>query len=163
MKNMKKLLLSLAVLGLALGVMGQGTTTSEMNGIITDDSNAPLEGATVVAVHNPTGSQYGAITNATGYFTIPLMDVGGPYTVTVSYVGYASFEKTDVYLQLGQGYSVNTQLSTTEVAIAEVAVIGTRVKQYDLFDGNRTGAETVLDEGQGGWRRHLLCRNEQPL
>jgi len=79
MKTMKKLLLSLAVLGLSLGVMGQGNTTSEMNGTIKDDANAPLEGATVVAVHTPTGSQYGAITNDQGYFTIPLMDIGGPY------------------------------------------------------------------------------------
>ncbi len=71
MKTMKKFLLSLAVLGLSLGVMGQGNTTSEMNGTIKDDSNASLEGASVVAVHNPTGSQYGAITNDQGYFTIP--------------------------------------------------------------------------------------------
>ncbi len=42
---MKKFLLSLAVLGLSLGVMGQGNTTSEMNGTIKDDSNASLEGA----------------------------------------------------------------------------------------------------------------------
>ena len=103
MKTMKRVLLSLAVLGLALGVMGQGTTTSEMNGIITDDSNAPLEGATVVAVHTPTGSQYGAITNDQGHFTIPLMDVGGPYTVTVSYVGYADYTKSDIYLSLDRG------------------------------------------------------------
>ena len=32
------------------------------------------------------------------------------------------------------------------MAIAEVAIIGTRVKEFDVFDGNRTGAETVLDE-----------------
>ncbi len=146
MKTMKKLLLSLVVLGLSLGLMGQGTTTSEMNGTIKDDTNAPLEGATVVAVHTPTGSQYGAITNDQGYFTIPLMDVGGPYTVTVSYVGYAERTKSDIFLQLGQSYSLNTQLSTTEVAIAEVAIIGTMTREYDLFDGNRTGAETVLDK-----------------
>lgn len=143
---MKKLLLSLAVLGLSLGIMGQGNTTSEMNGTIKDDSNAPLEGATVVAVHTPTGSQYGAITNDQGYYTIPLMDVGGPYTVTISYVGYAEFSKSAIFLQLGQSYSLNTQLSITEVAIAEVAIIGNRTREYDLFDGNRTGAETVIDK-----------------
>ncbi len=136
----------MAVLAMSIAAFGQGTTTSEMNGIITDDNNDPLEGATIVAMHTPTGTQYGAITNDQGYFTIPLMDVGGPYTVTISYVGYSNFEKSGINLQLGQAYSVNTQLSVTEMAIAEVAIISTRVKEYDLFDGNRTGAETVLDE-----------------
>jgi len=146
MKYIKKLLLSFAMFGLALGVMGQGTTTSEMNGIVTDETGSPLKGATVVAVHTPTGSQYGAITNHQGYFTLPLMDVGGPYNVTISYVGYASFEKLDVYLSLGQAYSMNTQLTISEMAIAEVQIVGSRVKEFDLFDGNRTGAETVIDE-----------------
>ncbi len=146
MKKMRRLVLSLVVVAMSVAAMGQGTTTSEMNGTIKDDTNAPLEGATVVAVHNPTGSQYGAITNEQGYFTIPLMDVGGPYTVTITYVGYAEYKKSDIYLQLGQAYSVNTQLSTSAMDIAEVAIIGSRTRKYDLFDGNRTGAETVLDE-----------------
>ncbi len=146
MKKVKRLLLSMMVLGLAAGVMGQGTTTSEMNGTVKDENGNPLEGATVVAVHTPTGSQYGAITNDQGYFTIPLMDVGGPYDIKISFVGYTTFEKKDIYLSLGQAYSINTQLSTSEVAIAEVQVVGRRVKEFDVFDGNRTGAETVLDE-----------------
>jgi hypothetical protein len=150
MKTMKRLFLSLAVLGLALGVMGQGTTTSGMNGQVLDENSEPLEGATVVAVHEPTGSQFGAITGPKGFFRIPNMNVGGPYTLTVSYVGYENYQQGNISLTLGQTFQVNVSLGIAKVAIAEVAVVGTRVKEYDVFDGNRTGAQTVVESEQIG-------------
>ena len=146
---MKKLFLSLAVLlGISLGAMAQGTTTSGMNGQILDDQSQALEGATVVAVHEPTGSQFGAITDSRGLFRIPNMNVGGPYTVTVSYVGYESFTQENISLQLGQTFALNVSLGMSTVDIAEVAIVGTRVAEYDVFDGNRTGAETVVGSEQ---------------
>lgn len=145
---MKKLLLSVTFMGLAIGVMGQGMTTAGMNGQILDDNSNPLAGATVVAVHEPTGSQFGAITGNKGFFRIPNMYVGGPYKVTVSYVGYENYEQGNINLTLGQTFQLNVKLGMTEVAIAEVEIVGRRVKEFDLFDGNRTGAETVVGSEQ---------------
>ena len=150
MKTIKKLLLSLAVFGLALSVMGQGTTTAGMNGQILDDNSSPLAGATVVAVHEPTGSQFGAITGEQGFFRIPNMNIGGPYKVTVSYVGYENYDQGNIYLTLGQTFQINVELGMTQVAIAEVEIVGRRVKEFDVFDGNRTGAETVVGAEQIG-------------
>ncbi len=148
MKILKKVLLSLVVLGLAMGVMGQGTTTAGINGQVMDENSEPLAGATVVAVHQPTGSQYGAITGEKGFFRIPNMNVGGPYTVTVSYVGYENYELGNISLSLGQTFQMNVDLGVAQVAIAEVAIVGSRVKEYDVFDGNRTGAETMVGADQ---------------
>ncbi len=148
MKRIKKLLLSFAVFGMALSGMGQGTTTAGMNGQILDDNSRPLAGATVVAVHEPTGSQFGAITGEKGYFRIPNLHIGGPYKVTISYVGYENFEQGNIYLTLGQTFQINANLGMTQVAIAEVQVVGSRVREFDVFDGNRTGAETVVGEEQ---------------
>ena len=52
-----------------------------MSGRITDESG-PVVGATVVAVHEPTGSQFYSVTDAKGYYRLNSITAGGPYTVT---------------------------------------------------------------------------------
>ncbi|MEN8137426.1 MAG: carboxypeptidase-like regulatory domain-containing protein, partial [Bacteroidota bacterium] len=76
-------------------------TTSGIDGLVKDPTGETLPGANVVAVHTPSGTQYGATTNIDGRFTIPSVRVGGPYTITVSFIGYNNFEVKDVNLQLG--------------------------------------------------------------
>ena len=70
----------------SISLMAQ-VTTSSMNGRVIGGKSETLPGAGIVAVHTPTGSQYTATTNADGMFYIPNMVVGGPYKVTVSFVG----------------------------------------------------------------------------
>mgnify|MGYP002615587418 CR=1 FL=1 len=45
-------------------------TTSVLSGKIIDDQNEYVIGATVVAVHEPSGTMYGAVTNVDGRYTI---------------------------------------------------------------------------------------------
>ncbi len=122
---------------------GQGTTTAAMNGRVVDEQGNPLPGATVIAVHEPTGSQFGGITDPEGYFRLPNMNVGGPYTVTISFVGYQKVVKNNIFLTLGQTYKLNVSMKTSTTQLAEVAVQGKRVS-YNEFDGNKTGAQTVV-------------------
>jgi len=126
---------------------GQGMTTSGMNGRILDNSGESLIGATIIAIHNPTGSQFATISDADGYYRIPNMTVGGPYTITVSYVGYENFQQEGIFLSLGQTFKLDAGMSETAVSIAEILVVGSRF-EYDLFDGNVTGTETVIEEEQ---------------
>lgn len=114
-------------------------TTSGMNGKVTGSNGESLPGATVVAVHTPSGSQYGTTTDVDGSYRIPNMNVGGPYKITVSYVGFESYTNSEVYLNLGQTYKLSVKLSEKASALEGVEVVGAR---YDIFDGNRTGAET---------------------
>ena len=53
----------------AAGVNAQ-VTTSAISGKVTDEQNETVIGATIVAVHEPSGTQYGAITNVDGRYTI---------------------------------------------------------------------------------------------
>lgn len=118
---------------------GQGVTTASITGRITDSSGQPLPGATVIAVHEPTGSQYGNVTDADGFFRIPHMNVGGPYTVTVSFVGYQDYKEEGIYLSLGQTFKFNRSLAEAATELQEIVIT-----TGGIFDGNRTGAETNL-------------------
>ena len=62
MKHLFFLILSLVMIGTASAQV----TTSSINGKVTDSNGEVLVGATVIAVHNPTGTQYGALTNVDG-------------------------------------------------------------------------------------------------
>ncbi len=138
----------LAFLMITATSFAQGTTTSSMNGRVLDTGNESLPGATVIAVHTPTGSQFGCITDNDGYFRLPNMNIGGPYKLTVSFVGFESFEKDNIYLTLGQAFRVNVTLGEKQLELEEVQVVGTRIQEYNIFDGNRTGAETVISSDQ---------------
>ena len=53
----------------AMGVNAQ-VTTSAISGKVTDEQNETVIGATVIAVHEPSGTQYGAVTNVDGRYTM---------------------------------------------------------------------------------------------
>lgn len=121
-------------------LLGQGSTTSAMNGRITDENGEPLIGATVLAVYTPTGAEYGNITDVDGFYRIPNMKVGGPYIITVSYVGFETKTQENIYLDLGQAYKLSLSLAESAQALSEVVVTASS----GIIDGNRTGAETKV-------------------
>ncbi len=102
---------------------GQGTTSSDMRGIVTDANGEPVIGATVVAVHQPSGTSYGTATNTEGNYQLPGMRVGGPYTVTVSYTGYAPNSLENVELRLGETFRHDFMLSEANIQLDAVMVV----------------------------------------
>lgn len=136
-------LVCIAILGISSSVYGQGATTSTMNGTITDGDGNPLPLVTVQATHVPTGTLYGTVANENGKFYIPNMRAGGPYEVKATYVGFEDATQTGVFLTLGQTYKVNLAMSETDIVLEQVVVTAT---SGDIFDGNRTGAETYVSE-----------------
>ena len=120
-------------------------TTSGMNGKITDENGEALTGATILVVETQTSSEYATVSDAKGFYFIPNMNPGGPYKVTVSFVGFEPFVKDQVYLTLGQTLKNNVKLSETATELEGVEIVANK---NDIFDGNRTGAETVIDRDQ---------------
>ncbi|MDP3432234.1 MAG: TonB-dependent receptor, partial [Bacteroidota bacterium] len=116
-------------------------TTSGMNGKITDANNESLPGATVVAVHQPSGTQYGTISNSEGRFTLQGMRSGGPYKVEVSFVGYNKATYTDVNLFLGESFGLNVVLKEESFDVGEVIVVGAKPS---AFSTEKTGAATNI-------------------
>ena len=137
---MRKFYLVICCLLFAAGMHAQ-ITTSSMTGTVKSVDGELLIGATVVAVHTPSGTQYGTTTNVNGVFNIGNMRVGGPYSVTFSYIGYETEVVEDVHLALGSGANVDASLLETGMTIGEVVVSG---RQDAIFNSNRTGASTNL-------------------
>lgn len=134
----------MSILGVANTLQAQ-VTTSSMSGFITDENGGALLGATVVAVHQPSGTRYGTVTNEDGRYTLPGMRVGGPYQVTVSYVGYQEIVKNNVFLSLGTAATLDFKLQEEAVNIEGVEVVANR---NDVFSSNRTGAATNITTQQ---------------
>src|SRR5215831_10096384 len=66
----------------------QGVTTGSITGTVVDAQGATVPGASVVAVHEPSGTRYEATTRIDGHYSLPGMRIGGPYTVTATLAGF---------------------------------------------------------------------------
>lgn len=117
-------------------------TTSSIKGVISDETNVGLPGANVIAVHTPTGTTYGAATNIDGRFNLVNLRVGGPYTITVSYVGYNDQSFSDVFLTLGKTENLALSLTPDSSQLDEVVL--TVNNPNGVFGSDRTGAETSV-------------------
>jgi hypothetical protein len=137
-----KLLLVLMLISLTMSGYAQ-VTTSSMSGRVTDERGA-LIGATVKAVHGPSGTAYGVVTNSEGRYTIQGMRTGGPYLVEILYLGFSDFVQNNVYLQLGETYVLNARLSESETLVEEVLVTGLATK----FTTEKTGPSTNINNEQ---------------
>ncbi|MFY0654796.1 MAG: TonB-dependent receptor [Cyclobacteriaceae bacterium] len=122
----------------------QGVTTGGLIGKVTD-GNESLPGATVLAVHVPTGSRYGNVTDASGLYRIPNMKAGGPYKVTITFVGYNEFVKEDIFIKLGQSAKLDAVLSESATQLEELVI---SAEQGGVFDANRNGVSTSVSEEQ---------------
>ncbi len=116
-------------------------TTAQINGIILDDAENGLFGANVVAVHVPTGSIYGTNTLDNGRYTIPNLRVGGPYKITVSFIGFETQTMENVFLQLGDKQRLNF---TVKSAATELTTVEIKATSGSVFQSGKTGAETTI-------------------
>ena len=142
----KKFRFLLVALILVSATMMQAQVTSaSMSGKVTDNKKEPLIGATIVAVHTPTGTVYGTTSRNDGSYNLPNMRIGGPYTIDVSYIGYKTDQYTDFNLSLGQDLTLNVPLNEDTQMLGEVVITSER---NPVFSSNRTGAQEVITRDQ---------------
>ena len=142
---MNKLVKTTLLTFLVSGLIGQGVTTAGLGGSVTDQDGKLLVGADIVAVYTPTGAQYGAATRSSGAYTILNMKVGGPYKVTISYIGYKSQTLDNISLSLGATERMNFQLSQEAISLGGIEVTA---EMDDVMNGDRTGAATFIGAEQ---------------
>ena len=132
------------MLTLSLTVMAQITTSSMAGKVANTGTNEEVIGATIVAVHEPSGTRYAAVTNTSGRFSIQGMRTGGPYNVTVSYIGFQPKTFKGITLQLGETYHLDVTMNEDANELTEVVVSGKASK----FTAEKTGASTNISSQQ---------------
>ncbi len=120
-------------------------TTSSLSGKVTEaGTGEEIIGATVQAVHEPSGTRYMTVTNSEGRFNIQGMRPGGPYTVSISYVGFQKKNYTDIKLALGEVFNLKAEISENANELGEVVVSA----QASKFANEKTGASTNISRQQ---------------
>ncbi len=143
---MRKILqLTLALMLAATGGLMAQVTSASIVGKVVDKNNEGLPGASVIAVHGPSGTQYGTITRADGRYSLPNVRVGGPYKITVSFVGYTTQEKNDLFISLGNEADITFPLAESGTELGEVVVSGVI---DPILSADRTGAATNVTRAQ---------------
>lgn len=136
---MSKFLVNLCLLLSCCTFAMSQVTTSAISGLVLDENEEPLSGATITAIHETSGTHYGTITNTHGNYYLQGLRTGGPYRIEISYVGYGSAAIADVYLQLAETYSCNVTLQPS-VELDEVVIVAVRTR----YASEKTGASTHI-------------------
>ena len=134
----------IAALAFAVPASAQ-VTTGSMAGKVLNARQEGVSGASVIAIHLPSGTTYEATTRADGGFTIIGMRVGGPYSVTIAYTGggTAAFApETQENIEVNLGVATDLVFNVKEIAVTETVTV---TAQSDaIFASNRTGAATAV-------------------
>ncbi|OYD47620.1 hypothetical protein CHU00_01755 [Sphingobacterium cellulitidis] len=137
--RMKKSLLFFALVLASYGTIQAQVTTSSMSGVVTQTNGDKTTGATIKAIHTPSGTVYTSSSNEAGRFSLAGMRVGGPYKIEVTFVGQEPIVYENVFLQLGRSFELNPVFGESTTTIDEITITGVK-KGQNL----KTGASTSI-------------------
>ena len=140
----KRLHLLVALLAFMVTTAMAQITTSSVSGKITANGEDVI-GATIKAVHQPSGTVYRAVTNIDGRYSIQGMRPGGPYVLEVTYVGYKNKQVKGISLSLGQNTVLNETLSEDAAQLEDVVIVADRNNNMRT---DRAGATTSINADQ---------------
>ena len=146
MKLSFRVALAAAVLMGAFGATpasAQTVTTGVIAGKVADQQGGVLPGATVVAVHTPTGTTYQAVTDVDGRYSILNVRVGSPYKITVTMSGFMEEALDDVAVTLGDATTTNFTLKLKTVS--EAVTVTAYTTPIDI---QRPGAAANISQAQ---------------
>lgn len=104
-----------------------------------------LAGATIIAVHQPTGEKYITTSMNKGNYSLNNMKSGGPYQIICTYIGHKSDTVVNVFLSLGTMAEQDFGMISMERNLSEVIVTA---KGNPLFNKRRSGVVTNITKEQ---------------
>ncbi len=113
------------LLMLPFAVLGQ-ETSGTLNGTVYDAAGAPLPGASVVAIHQPSGTRYATSADAKGRYYLPNLRIGGPYSVEALMISMKTDRKEAITIRLGSAILLNFALADQVQQLGEVSIQATK-------------------------------------
>lgn len=101
-------------------------TSGSLSGQVKDASGQPIPGATVTAIHTPTGTRYAMAADAKGRYFLNNLRIGAPYRVTASMTGMNKSERDDIAVRLGGSQQLDFVLDDQVQNLNTVTVSATR-------------------------------------
>lgn len=118
-------------------------TTSSISGTVKQSNGEALSGASITAIHTPSGTKYATVSNKSGSFTMPGLRPGGPYTLSCQFTGMKKQDVEDITLSLGDNYTVSLTMVPSATTLTEVVVSGGKAAS-----NQKTGASTNVGQRQ---------------
>ena len=141
------------------GLATAQVTTATVRGTVKGaDDGIPMAGAEVTLVDESTGSEKSATTNADGSFAFTNLQVGGPYHVTATVMGFKSAEEKNIFLTANKTRDLVLGLHLQEEVI-EVA--GTSIARVTSGRTVVTAAEIDSLPSVGRDPRDVVRRNPE--
>ena len=116
---------------------GAQNVYAAIHGTVSDPTGALLANAEVTVVNTSTNITTRTTSDSKGYFTLPQLQVGGPYSVTVTAAGFKSFTQSGLTLNVDDNRDVDARLAvgsgnttvTVSAASIQVETADTQIKQ----------------------------------
>ena len=140
---LRKLCSIVAMLMLVTSATKAQMTTSGISGKISDN-NEEIIGAHIQAVHTPSGTKYVAVTNINGRYSMQGMRPGGPYEVTITYIGYETKTVKNITLELGETFNLDETITESTALLKDVVIEGSASK----FSSEEMGTTSNLSSSQ---------------
>lgn len=113
-------------------------TSGTLTGRVLDGTKAPIAGASIEALHTPSGTKYTLSADKDGRFTINNMRIGGPYRVSATAVGLQPDIRVDIFIRLGGAQELELLLTEANQRMEEVVVSArARGQQADTFGAGK--------------------------
>ncbi len=141
----KRLLQSVLLIGTMVNccpILMAQNNQAIISGVVIDETKMSVIGAAIQVKNESTGFTTGSITNEKGEFTIKQLPLGGPYSITVTYVGYGDQKRTGYKLNQGDLVRIDFQLKEESVELNTVEVVANSLKNTITT----TGAATSVTE-----------------
>ena len=117
---MKKLICLITASLCTLCALAQITTAS-LSGVVINQSQEKLVGATVILSHPTTGSEYAVVADVQGRYSLHGIRPADGYTLEVSYVGYKTYRCEGITLRVGdirtEDVTLNQSTALDEIII----------------------------------------------